>query len=191
MPSETIEAGYCECGCGAWAGFWESSHRSRGRVKGQPKRFVQGHRPLPTLPERILSYTDLSGNPDDCWEWLGAKVQGYGSLKAGGRGRWAYRVVYEYLVGPVPEGQVLDHLCRNTACVNPAHLEPVLTGENTRRGDAAKLNWRAVAEIRESVASGEPYVAIAPRMGVHPNTVGKVARGESWPESQRPKDVTL
>jgi hypothetical protein len=45
-----------------------------------------------------------------------------------------HRDVYEQLVGPIPEGLVLDHLCRNRSCCNPAHLEPVTTAENVRRG---------------------------------------------------------
>jgi hypothetical protein len=48
----------------------------------------------------------------------------------------AHRFAYELLVGPIPEGLVIDHLCRNRRCVNPAHLEPVTAEENWRRGDA-------------------------------------------------------
>jgi hypothetical protein len=46
----------------------------------------------------------------------------------------AHRLVYEELVGPIPEGMELDHLCRNTSCVNPAHLEPVPHRVNVLRG---------------------------------------------------------
>ncbi|MDQ1426633.1 MAG: hypothetical protein QOK39_109 [Acidimicrobiaceae bacterium] len=48
---------------------------------------------------------------------------------------WVHRWSYEQLVGPIPDGLVLDHLCRVTACVNPAHLEPVTLAENFRRCD--------------------------------------------------------
>lgn len=47
----------------------------------------------------------------------------------------SHRVAYEALVGPIPDGLPLDHLCRMPACVNPAHLEPVTQAENMRRGD--------------------------------------------------------
>lgn len=74
---------------------------------------------------------------DGCWQWTAAQDgRGYGQVARGGRtgmGK-AHRVVYELLVGPVPDGLVLDHLCRNTLCVRPSHLEPVPQGENIRRG---------------------------------------------------------
>ena len=47
----------------------------------------------------------------------------------------AHRIVYEALVGPIPEGMVLDHLCRNRPCASPAHLEPVDSRTNTLRGE--------------------------------------------------------
>ncbi|HEV2123202.1 MAG TPA: HNH endonuclease signature motif containing protein [Chloroflexota bacterium] len=62
---------------------------------------------------------------------LGRGPRGTGNLKAH---RWAY----EALVGPIPTGTELDHLCRNPACVRPDHLEPVTHAENIRRGYAAK-----------------------------------------------------
>lgn len=57
---------------------------------------------------------------------------------AGGRRRavLAHRLAYEILVGPVPAGLTLDHLCRNRACMNPAHLEPVTMRANVLRGEA-------------------------------------------------------
>jgi len=69
-----------------------------------------------------------------CWIWHGYKhSQGYGRLRVGGRKVLAHRFAYELLIGPIPEGTTLDHLCENPACVNPAHLEPVTQGENMRR----------------------------------------------------------
>lgn len=58
---------------------------------------------------------------------------GYGKLTRGGRTLIAHRYVYEKLVGPIPDGLELDHLCGVPACVNPAHLEPVTREENARR----------------------------------------------------------
>lgn len=69
-----------------------------------------------------------------CWIWTGKLRKGYGQF----RGRPAHRVSYEAFVGPIPEGLVIDHLCRNRACVrpDPKHLEPVTARENDRRARA-------------------------------------------------------
>lgn len=69
---------------------------------------------------------------DECWIYVGQTNQGYGVYG----GSYTHRRVYEALVGPIPEGLQLDHLCRNTLCYNPRHLEPVTPKENSRRRDA-------------------------------------------------------
>jgi hypothetical protein len=72
-----------------------------------------------------------------CLIWIGATGGGgdsYGNFYLDGRPRWAHIVAYEWANGPVPEGLELDHLCRRSLCVNPAHLEAVTHAENIRRG---------------------------------------------------------
>lgn len=82
---------------------------------------------------------------DACIEWEGARLpKGYGffTVVAGTRGKhsiYAHRLAYELLVGPIPPGFCIDHLCRNPSCVNPAHLEAVTHAENVRRGLAGAV----------------------------------------------------
>lgn len=82
----------------------------------------------------------IAKTPKGCWEWTGRKTgEGYG-LVSRGRSRTAllaHRVVYTMHRGPIPAGLLLDHLCRNHSCVNPAHLEPVTHRENDLRGYGA------------------------------------------------------
>lgn len=71
----------------------------------------------------------------DCWVWAaGRNNYGYGVVDDEGRKKVAHRLVFELLVGPIPHGLHLDHLCRNRGCVNPAHLEPVTQRTNLLRG---------------------------------------------------------
>ncbi len=69
-----------------------------------------------------------------CWVWTGGLSNGYGRLYAGSRSVYAHRYAHELVVGPIPEGLQIDHLCRIRRCVNPAHMEPVTQAENIRRG---------------------------------------------------------
>jgi len=75
---------------------------------------------------------------DGCWEWIASRdPNGYGRIWAeGSRVVMAHRLVYEMVVGPIPDGLFLDHLCRNRGCVRPDHLEPVTCRENTLRGES-------------------------------------------------------
>lgn len=92
---------------------------------------------LPTCDRLQLkiAVNDTTG----CWEWQGSRfASGYGRFALNSRYVSAHRVSYEAYVGPIPTGLVIDHLCKNIICVNPAHLEPVSQMENVHRSDTCQ-----------------------------------------------------
>lgn len=90
--------------------------------------------PKATAVERF--WTKIQRDADGCWLWT-ANINngGYGTFHNGDRDVKAHRYAYELMVGPIPEGLVIDHLCRVRRCVNPGHLDPVTAEENVRRGE--------------------------------------------------------
>lgn len=100
-----------------------------------------------------------------CVIWTSTIKDGYGMAVVGYRGhakpirRPVHVLMYEMWRGPVPAGLVLDHLCRNRACANPAHLEAVTQQVNTQRGALPTLmrdpNWRpAPPPLKEVCKNG-------------------------------------
>lgn len=89
-----------------------------------------------------------------CWKWTSSLMHGYGRFRLAGVKIRAHRFAYVTSVGPIPDGLVLDHLCRTRSCVNPAHLEPVTIGENVMRGQTIG----ARNAVKTHCPAGHPYV---------------------------------
>jgi hypothetical protein len=116
-----------------WRRGWCSKHYERWRRHGDPNYYHWTDTPW----DRFWPKVDAAGI---CWEWRGTCNRlGYGQFSIKHRHVMAHRVAWELLVGPIPDGLELDHLCRNHGCVNPDHLEPVTHAENMRRAP-----WTAV-----------------------------------------------
>lgn len=112
-----------------------------------------------SLEDRLWSRVDVTPT---CWLWTGGlDGKGYGvKVKENGREQRPHRWAYELIKGKIPDGLVLDHLCRVRHCCNPDHLEPVTAEENTQRGVDARWiedcpNGHAAAAFRRTLPSGK------------------------------------
>jgi hypothetical protein len=88
-----------------------------------------------------------------CWQWLGSQHKGYGRFRVNGCEWPAHRWAYELTHRPIPDGLQIDHLCRNRACVNPAHMELVTARENVLRG----TGLTAINARKTHCAHGHPF----------------------------------
>lgn len=142
-------------------GFLVQTDDSRVGYRGDTPPSLADVTAPPALPSgvneavwaRFISKVNVDGS--GCWVWTGSKLpKGYGRFWVSpSRGIcYAHRFSYEVFVGPIPEGLCIDHLCRNTSCVNPTHLEAVSVGENVRRGRAGE-NAVANGSIAKAVAA--------------------------------------
>ena len=122
-----------ECDGKVFARGWCRTHYEQRRSAGTlPSR--------PSPSERFWAKVDKRGpvppyapQLGPCWIWMGASTRGYGMVWMAPVHVYAHRWSYEALVGEVPAGAHLDHLCRVPLCVRPDHLDPVTVRENVLR----------------------------------------------------------
>ena len=154
-------------------------HYTRVKRHGSPHVVLKDHRPF---ADRWRDHIEMV---DGCWIWTSGTSNGYGITSEGYGNVFAvHRRVYCLLVGEIPDGLELDHLCRNRACCNPDHLEPVPHPENVRRGEAG-INNRA----KTHCANGHEFTP----ENMYPSPRGrrcKTCTREANRESQRRKRGT-
>jgi hypothetical protein len=128
------------------------AHSKRTSIPGEPKWWRPVTNPIP----RFLAKVRIDEN--GCWEWTAARYpNGYCVFRVGqGETGYAHRWLYLFFVGEIPEGYVVDHLCRNTGCVNPDHLEPVPQRMNHLRGRNPELT-RARYRTQTHCKRGHPF----------------------------------
>lgn len=123
---------------------------------------------LAVLRDRVWKYVTKT---DTCWLWVGAKDGGrYGIIRVAGKNIKAHRATYEILLGKIPDGLTVDHLCRNRECVNPDHMELVTNKENILRGTAPS----AMFAKRSTCNHGHPFSL--ENTGRRKNPSGRVCR---------------
>jgi len=127
---------------------------------------------------------------DDCWLWMSSKdLDGYGKITINNKQFFAHRVFYVLYNGPIPDGMVVRHKCRNK-CVNPEHLEIGTQAENMKdkvrdgtsnrgeRNATAKLTADKVLEIRRR--SNELQSDLAKEFGVADQTISEIINRHTW-----------
>jgi hypothetical protein len=177
-PKPILGRGWCSMHYATWQKYGDPLHPIKRRIRqgaacsiedcdGKPKgRGLCGmhlHRQqrhgnvIDPRERRFWPQVDRRGD-DECWPWTGRRqLNGYGNFGVTGT-RLVHRIAYQYLVGPIPAGLVLDHLCHtrdrtcrdneqcpHRRCVNPAHLEPVTRRENIERGNGGD-SWGYVPD---------------------------------------------
>lgn len=168
---EAIWDGLCRCGCKKKPskGYWWRGHG--GAVKT-----------VKAWSSDWYTVTDC-GHPTPCWIWNGYKdkERGYGKT------RWKNRTFRAHIRSwlesgrEIDDGMQLDHLCRQTACVNPDHLEQVTPTENMRRGSRTKLKIEQVREIRARYATGEESQEdLAQAFGVRQSNIWYIVTERTW-----------
>lgn len=127
----------------------ESAAARKSRLPKQPRKLP------PPRDSQGAFWGRVSGeSAEGCWTWLGSTTgDGYGRFRFEGK-RWlTHRLSWTWLIGELPGGLTLDHLCRNRACVNPWHLEPVPHAINVLRGESPT----AINARKTHCPKGHPY----------------------------------
>jgi len=149
---------------------------------------ARGGKLMPVEP-RLWARVDKCGplpehRPDlgPCWIWTGCtNSKGYAHMCVEGSKRYVHRLVYQLVVGTIPPGLTIDHLCRNRRCVNPSHLEPVTGRENTLRGESRSAQHARKTHCPRS----HPYDLLNTRYGANGRRYCRTCESTSYAERKR------
>lgn len=202
MNNETAQGipyGYCHCGCGRKTSIADESRR--GKIKGEPVRYVRGHGGRQFASTYVTKDDAFwrnasSGSPDQCWIWQGCiDARKYGRVVVQGKLFMAHRLSFELHNGEIPRGMCVCHTCDNPSCVNPLHLFLGTNADNTadkvRKGrqaageshSNAKLTWDDVHKIRSLYRTGQyRRKDLAEQFSISLASIKKIVGGEHWRE---------
>lgn len=180
-----VPYGYCWCGCGERTNIAKKSDFRDRKILlgGEPTKYRKGHSNF--LPRERYVTKDC-GHLTPCWIWQGAHTgnnsrPGYGYIRVGKRTVYMHRYFYEEKYGEIPSNLEIDHLCRQTLCVNPEHVEPVTPAENNRRKPNIKLTPEDVRAVRTLAAQRNlKQREIAAQFGISLGYVSNIAARRTW-----------
>lgn len=145
-----VHCSVVNCDKRAVARGWCDNHWHRWKRNGDPLTPAKKGRPAEAPEPRFWAKVTKT---ETCWLWTGSSTKaGYGQFTVNRKTIMAHRYSYELVNGPIPEGLHMDHLCKVTSCVNPAHLEAVTPYVNLMRAD----NPSAINKRRTKCKNGHP-----------------------------------
>lgn len=124
----------------------------RQQNKGQPlKKLINQE----SIIERILRQTNKFED-NGCWVWTGrvsGRKNGYPQISVGGKQTMVHRIVFEELIRLLKPGETIDHLCRNSHCINPDHLEAISLRDNVKRMHAYRSLQKEIEKLQKFIYS--------------------------------------
>lgn len=176
-PLCAIPFGTCHCGCGGKTRIAKLTSTARYRRAGMPYRYLHGHDRCRSGNEFAVENRDYKS---PCWIWKRhINSSGYGMMRdSAGTLRASYAVYYENKFGKVPEGLQLDHKCRQRACVNPDHLDPVTHAINVARGASCTISSEKIRRVKVLLENGTRQIEVAAAVGISQSAVSDIKLGK-------------